>query len=348
MAGLSEATSKGVQDEPPKEAGSTEQASGSVSKPSNRKASIAKLNAKPKADLPSSAIVESTPETTVQEEPLKQAGLTEQASGSATELPSSTTVESPPETTVQDEPPKEAGSTEQASGSVSKPSNRRASIAKLKAKPKAELPSSTAVGTTVQDKPPEETGSTKQVPADNPIRGKGLLEPPAREEDQTTPVPTQEKSVAFLDTQEPAPPEPGGGGGAAQDQKPASRRRAIPKSSKVTTKPETQTPKEPETKSPSQPVTSARIQITVRLDEPIGGNFHIDGFVNTVYKGGQLEKIGHIKPGDRVVEAGGTTLGTSDRTRDQLKSIIKENKSKGETSLHLTFEQVKTPAEAEI
>ena len=50
---------------------------------------------------------------------------------------------------------------------------------------------------------------------------------------------------------------------------------------------------------------------------------------------GQLEAAG-IKPGDRIVEAGGTAV----RTLAQFTSVLQEQTNKRAEDLHLAFEQV--------
>ena len=99
------------------------------------------------------------------------------------------------------------------------------------------------------------------------------------------------------------------------------------------------------TTSPDQSETQRRIQITVRLGESIGMNIDTEGYVWNVTPGGQLEKIGGINVGDRIVEAGGTSLGTAElgttMRMDQVISIIQEKTNRGEKSLDLTFEQVR-------
>ena len=87
------------------------------------------------------------------------------------------------------------------------------------------------------------------------------------------------------------------------------------------------------------------MQITVRLGESIGMRTDERVYVVYVVPGGQLEKIGGINVGDRIVEAGGTSLGTAELGNttwmDQVISIIQEKTNRGEKSLDLTFEQVR-------
>ena len=92
-----------------------------------------------------------------------------------------------------------------------------------------------------------------------------------------------------------------------------------------------------------QSETKRRIPITVRLGEYLG--FYIDtrGYVEKIIPGGQLDTIGGINVGDRIVEAGGASLGTAElgTTMDNFISIIQENNKRGELTLGLTFEQVR-------
>ena len=91
------------------------------------------------------------------------------------------------------------------------------------------------------------------------------------------------------------------------------------------------------TDSPGQSEPQGRIQITVRLGESIGMRTDDSGYVVYVVPGGQLEKIGGINVGDRIVEAGGTSLGTAElgttTWMDQVISIIQEKTNRGEKSL---------------
>ena len=110
------------------------------------------------------------------------------------------------------------------------------------------------------------------------------------------------------------------------------------------------------TNGPGYFKTQGRIRITVRLGESIGVTVDANGYVTDVTPGGQVEQIGSINVGDRVVQVGGTTLGgirslvVDDVARDQPQSIqkgleilIKENTKRGDTFLDLTFEPKVTP-----
>ena len=101
------------------------------------------------------------------------------------------------------------------------------------------------------------------------------------------------------------------------------------------------------TTSPGQSETKLRIQITVRLGEYLGFVSDTEGYVKKIIPGGQLDTIGGINVGDRIVEAGGTSLGTAElgttTWMDQVISIIQEKTNRGEKSLELTFEQVRAP-----
>ena len=80
--------------------------------------------------------------------------------------------------------------------------------------------------------------------------------------------------------------------------------------------------------------TIERINVTVRLDQPIGVTLRADLTVKSLDSGAQLELLGGIKPGDLLLEAGGTSL----LTPDQFGSIIQERCSQGTESLELAFE----------
>ena len=101
------------------------------------------------------------------------------------------------------------------------------------------------------------------------------------------------------------------------------------------------------TTSPDQSETQRRIKITVRLGESIGVTIDTEGYVKDVTPGGQLKTNGGINVGDRIVEAGGTSLGTAelDTTTwgNQVKCIIQEKTHREDKSLGLTFEQVRAP-----
>ena len=82
----------------------------------------------------------------------------------------------------------------------------------------------------------------------------------------------------------------------------------------------------------------------MRLGEPIGLNLDDDGYVQSVNSGSQIEKLGVINPGDRIVKAGRISLGTADfGAADHLISIIQRNTRRGKKSLDLTFNQVRAP-----
>ena len=79
-----------------------------------------------------------------------------------------------------------------------------------------------------------------------------------------------------------------------------------------------------------------RVQVTVRLGQPLGVEVNPDLTVKNLNMGGQLQRLGTVKPGDRILSMGGTTLSTT----DQFLSIIRERTNQGQQELDMIFEQV--------
>ena len=81
----------------------------------------------------------------------------------------------------------------------------------------------------------------------------------------------------------------------------------------------------------------------MRLTEPLGVDLGDEGdtdlTVLNLVPGGQLDLLGEVKAGDRLMEAGGTRL----ETTDHFVSIMAKHKSQGASLLKLTFGQVRVP-----
>ena len=78
------------------------------------------------------------------------------------------------------------------------------------------------------------------------------------------------------------------------------------------------------------------VQVTVHLGQPLGVEVNPDLTVKNLSMGGQLQRLGTVKPGDRILSMGGTTLSTT----DQFLSIIRERTNQGQQELDMIFEQV--------